>query len=41
MAEMGVYKLDTGQNFPSNCFPIRSFFHRSKEAGHWLVAHRR
>ncbi|XP_072517976.1 X-ray radiation resistance-associated protein 1 [Salminus brasiliensis] len=41
MAETTVYKLDTGESFPSNCFPIRSF-HRSKEgAGHWLVAHRR
>ncbi|XP_053504878.1 X-ray radiation resistance-associated protein 1 isoform X3 [Ictalurus furcatus] len=40
MAGSGVYKLDNGESFPTNCFPIRSF-HQSKEgAGHWLIAHR-
>ncbi|KAB5548956.1 hypothetical protein PHYPO_G00061630 [Pangasianodon hypophthalmus] len=40
MAGLGVYKLDNGESFPTNCFPIRSF-HQSKEgAGHWLIAHR-
>ncbi|XP_057216568.1 X-ray radiation resistance-associated protein 1 isoform X2 [Triplophysa rosa] len=41
MTGLGVYKLDNGESYPSNCFPIRSFYHPSKEgAGHWLVAHR-
>ncbi|XP_056586144.1 X-ray radiation resistance-associated protein 1 isoform X2 [Triplophysa dalaica] len=41
MTGPGVYKLDNGESYPSNCFPIRSFYHQSKEgAGHWLVAHR-
>ncbi|KAF4077478.1 hypothetical protein AMELA_G00208680 [Ameiurus melas] len=40
MAGYGVYKLDNGESFPTNCFPIRSL-HQSKEgAGHWLIAHR-
>ncbi|KAG7321127.1 hypothetical protein KOW79_015542 [Hemibagrus wyckioides] len=40
MADLGVYKLDNGESFPTNCFPIRSF-HQSKEgAGHWLIAQR-
>ncbi|GAA6102910.1 X-ray radiation resistance-associated protein 1 isoform X1 [Tachysurus ichikawai] len=40
MAGLGVYKLDNGESFPTNCFPIRSF-HQSKEgAGHWLIAQR-
>lgn len=30
MAGLGVYKLDNGECFPTNCFPIRSF-HQSKE----------
>lgn len=30
MAGSGVYKLDNGESFPTNCFPIRSF-HQSKE----------
>lgn len=30
MAGLGVYKLDNGESFPTNCFPIRSF-HQSKE----------
>ncbi|KAA0720052.1 X-ray radiation resistance-associated protein 1 [Triplophysa tibetana] len=41
MTGLGVSKLDNGESYPSNCFPIRSFYHQSKEgAGHWLVAHR-
>ncbi|XP_036444286.1 X-ray radiation resistance-associated protein 1 [Colossoma macropomum] len=41
MAGMGVYKLDNdGESFPSNCFPIRSFFQSKEGTGHWLVAHR-
>ncbi|XP_003200914.4 X-ray radiation resistance-associated protein 1 isoform X1 [Danio rerio] len=41
MAELGIYKLDNGRSYPSNCFPIRSFFlPRNEGAGHWLVAHR-
>ncbi|KAK3523944.1 hypothetical protein QTP70_016757, partial [Hemibagrus guttatus] len=40
MAGLGAYKLDNGESFPTNCFPIRSF-HQSKEgAGHWLIAQR-
>ncbi|XP_053334967.1 X-ray radiation resistance-associated protein 1 [Clarias gariepinus] len=40
MAGVGVYKLDNGESFPTNCFPIRTL-HQSKEgAGHWLIAHR-
>ncbi|XP_052392811.1 X-ray radiation resistance-associated protein 1 [Carassius gibelio] len=41
MTGLGIYKLDNGQSYPSNCFPIRSFFHsRNEGAGHWLVANR-
>ncbi|CAB1333014.1 unnamed protein product [Coregonus sp. 'balchen'] len=41
MAAAGLYKLDVGDSYPANCFPIRPFFHQRKEgAGHWLVAHR-
>ncbi|XP_043077759.1 X-ray radiation resistance-associated protein 1 [Puntigrus tetrazona] len=41
MTGLGIYKLDKGQSYPSNCFPIRSFFHpRNEGAGHWLVANR-
>ncbi|XP_047661815.1 X-ray radiation resistance-associated protein 1 isoform X2 [Tachysurus fulvidraco] len=40
MAGLGIYKLDNGESFPTNCFPIRSF-HQSKEgAGRWLIAQR-
>ncbi|XP_062867745.1 X-ray radiation resistance-associated protein 1 [Trichomycterus rosablanca] len=41
MAGLGVYKFDTGESFPTNCFPIRPIFLQNKEgAGHWLVAHK-
>ncbi|XP_061106008.1 X-ray radiation resistance-associated protein 1 isoform X1 [Conger conger] len=41
MATGGLYKLDDGEAFLTNCFPVRSFFQPSKEgAGHWLVAQR-
>ncbi|XP_067280085.1 X-ray radiation resistance-associated protein 1 isoform X2 [Pseudorasbora parva] len=41
MAGLGIYKFDNGESYPSNCFPIRSYFHpRNEGAGHWLVAHR-
>ncbi|XP_073680363.1 X-ray radiation resistance-associated protein 1 [Garra rufa] len=41
MTGLGIYKLDNGQSYPSNCFPIRSPFHpRNEGAGHWLVANR-
>ncbi|XP_056302678.1 X-ray radiation resistance-associated protein 1 [Danio aesculapii] len=41
MTELGIYKLDNGRSYPSNCFPIRSFFlPRNEGAGHWLVAQR-
>ncbi|XP_065142917.1 X-ray radiation resistance-associated protein 1 isoform X2 [Paramisgurnus dabryanus] len=41
MTGLGIYKLDNGESYPSQCFPIRSFFYPSnKGAGHWLVAHR-
>ncbi|XP_016365753.1 X-ray radiation resistance-associated protein 1-like [Sinocyclocheilus rhinocerous] len=41
MTGLGIYKLDNGQSYPSNCFPVRSFFHpRNEGAGHWLVANR-
>ncbi|XP_048021421.1 X-ray radiation resistance-associated protein 1-like [Megalobrama amblycephala] len=41
MTGLGIYKFDNGESYPSNCFPIRSYFHpRNEGAGHWLVAHR-
>nr|XP_055036336.1 X-ray radiation resistance-associated protein 1 [Misgurnus anguillicaudatus] len=41
MTGLGIYKLDNGESYPTQCFPIRTFFHPSnKGAGHWLVAHR-
>ncbi|XP_070990624.1 X-ray radiation resistance-associated protein 1 isoform X1 [Oncorhynchus clarkii lewisi] len=41
MAAAGLYKLDVGDSYPANCFPIRPLFHQRKNgAGHWLVAHR-
>nr|XP_015196994.1 PREDICTED: X-ray radiation resistance-associated protein 1 isoform X1 [Lepisosteus oculatus]XP_015196995.1 PREDICTED: X-ray radiation resistance-associated protein 1 isoform X1 [Lepisosteus oculatus]XP_015196997.1 PREDICTED: X-ray radiation resistance-associated protein 1 isoform X1 [Lepisosteus oculatus]XP_015196998.1 PREDICTED: X-ray radiation resistance-associated protein 1 isoform X1 [Lepisosteus oculatus] len=41
MSMVGLYKLDDGENLPTNCFPVRSFYRQSEEgAGHWLVAHR-
>ncbi|XP_046876878.1 X-ray radiation resistance-associated protein 1 [Hypomesus transpacificus] len=41
MASSEHYKLDNGDSYCSNCFPIRSFFHQRREGvGHWLVAHR-
>lgn len=41
MATTGLYKLDDGETFASNCFPVRSLFRPGVEgAGHWLVAHK-
>uniref|UniRef100_A0A8C1E054 X-ray radiation resistance associated 1 n=1 Tax=Cyprinus carpio carpio TaxID=630221 RepID=A0A8C1E054_CYPCA len=31
MTGLGIYKLDNGQSYPSNCFPIRSFSHPRNE----------
>ncbi|KAJ7320626.1 hypothetical protein JRQ81_020137 [Phrynocephalus forsythii] len=40
MATTGIYKLDDGNSFPTNCFPARSLLRpRYQEgAGHWQVA---
>uniref|UniRef100_A0ABM5FVS8 X-ray radiation resistance-associated protein 1 n=1 Tax=Pogona vitticeps TaxID=103695 RepID=A0ABM5FVS8_9SAUR len=42
MATTGMYKLDDGNSFPTNCFPARSLLRpRDQEgAGHWQVARR-
>ncbi|XP_069496255.1 X-ray radiation resistance-associated protein 1 isoform X2 [Ambystoma mexicanum] len=41
MAATGLYKLDDGNTFVSNCFPARGLFRPSVEgAGHWLVSHK-
>ncbi|XP_062341400.1 X-ray radiation resistance-associated protein 1 isoform X2 [Osmerus eperlanus] len=41
MASSEQYKLDNGESYHSNCFPIRSFFHQRREGvGQWLVAHK-
>lgn len=30
MAAAGLYKLDVGDSYPANCFPIRPLFHQRK-----------
>ncbi|XP_046723436.1 X-ray radiation resistance-associated protein 1 isoform X2 [Silurus meridionalis] len=40
MAGLGIYKLDNGESFPTNCFPIRSSHQNKEGAGHWLTVHR-
>ncbi|XP_078514702.1 X-ray radiation resistance-associated protein 1 [Lissotriton helveticus] len=39
MATTGLYKLDDGETFASNCFPVRSR-PGVEGAGHWLVTHK-
>uniref|UniRef100_A0A8C6CBL7 X-ray radiation resistance-associated protein 1 n=1 Tax=Monodon monoceros TaxID=40151 RepID=A0A8C6CBL7_MONMO len=39
MASSGVYKLDDGKPFLSNCFPAKNLLRMPEEGrGHWLVA---
>uniref|UniRef100_A0A8D1SNT8 X-ray radiation resistance-associated protein 1 n=1 Tax=Sus scrofa TaxID=9823 RepID=A0A8D1SNT8_PIG len=39
MASSGVYKLDDGKPYLSNCFPAKSLLRMPEEGrGHWLVA---
>ncbi|XP_044306108.1 X-ray radiation resistance-associated protein 1-like [Varanus komodoensis] len=42
MATKGMYKLDDGNCYPTNCFPARSLLRPRYEegAGHWQVARR-
>nr|XP_060623143.1 X-ray radiation resistance-associated protein 1 [Anolis sagrei ordinatus] len=42
MATKGVYKLDDGDPFPTNCFPARNLLRPRYEegVGHWQVARR-
>ncbi|KAM6447715.1 X-ray radiation resistance-associated protein 1 isoform 2-T3 [Liasis olivaceus] len=41
MTTKGMYKLDNGQCFPTNCFPAKSLLQPRYEegSGHWQVAH--